>query len=57
MTEFDADQIVYGLLESAKLIGPMPAHLFNASHLEWLIEAHDEIARAIEKARNLKEAA
>lgn len=57
MTEFDADQIVYGLLESAKLIGPMPAHLFNASHLEWLIEAQDEIARAIEKARNLKEAA
>jgi hypothetical protein len=44
------DKIAFGLLEDAKLIGcAAPDQL--ASHLDWLVEAQDNIARAIEKAR------
>ena len=50
VTQIDVEQVVHGTLADAKLLGcARPEQL--ASCLEWLIEAQDELARAIEKAR------
>jgi hypothetical protein len=54
VTDIDVDQIAHGLLTDARIIGcASPAQL--AAHLDWLTEAQDNIARAIEKARLGKE--
>lgn len=43
--------IAHSLLADAKLIGCAPRHMISAETLTWLIEAQDNIARAIEKGR------
>lgn len=47
----DLDMIAHSLLADAKLIGCAPRHMISAETLTWLIEAQDNIARAIEKGR------
>ena len=54
MTEVDVDQIAYALLQDARLIGCATREQLS-SHLPWLVEAQDNIARAIEKARSYTE--
>ena len=50
MTQIDVEQIAHGTLEDARLLGcASPDQLAHC--LDWLVEAQDEIARAIEKAR------
>lgn len=51
MTDIDAETIMHGLLADARIIGCIPAHLITPEMLAWAIEAQDEIARLIEKAR------
>ncbi|MDT0507504.1 hypothetical protein [Novosphingobium sp. MMS21-SN21R] len=53
MSETDVDQIAYGLLSDARIIGCASASQL-ASHLEWLVEVQDNVARAIEKARSIR---
>lgn len=50
MSDIDVEHIAHGTLTDARLLGvASPDQL--APCLEWLIEAQDELARAIEKAR------
>lgn len=47
----EVESAVYSLLRDAKMVGCAPRSLLTP-HLEWLVEAQDEVARAIEKVRS-----
>ena len=50
VTQIDVEQVAHGALDDCRMLGcARPEQL--ASCLEWLIEAQDELARAIQKAR------
>ena len=50
MTDLDLDFITYALLQDARLIGCASAEQL-AANVEWLVEAQDNIVRALAKAR------
>lgn len=55
MTQRDLDEtILHGIGQDARMIGCAPADLL-APHLANLIDIQDDIARAIEKARQHQE--
>lgn len=56
MTALDIEMIVVSMARDAKLIGCAERHQLTP-HLKDLIEAQDEIARAIEKAKRMQVAA
>lgn len=56
MTDLDAEALGFAVLQDCKTLGnATPQQL--ASSLDWLDEAQDHLARAIEKARQVRKAA
>lgn len=56
MSDLDADQLIYGLAHDAETVACIPRHLMTTSHIEALERAQDEIARALQKARERRAA-